>query len=101
MAEGYALRLVFSALKERAVTNPVPVIRRNLRLVLEDGDLGRVSHVDPSNETARIKVDGGGSYNIGLNQLRRALVDGDYAVAKDEDVEDEEEDPDMEEDEDE
>jgi hypothetical protein len=89
-------------LKERAVTNPVPVIRRNLRLVLEDGDLGRVSHVDQSNETARIKVDGGGSYNIGLNHLRRALVDGDYAVAEDdeeEDVEDEEEEPDMGEDE--
>jgi hypothetical protein len=81
------------------VINPVPVIRRNLRLVLEDGDLGRISHVDETNETARIKVDGGGSYNIGLSQLRRALVDGDYAVAEDD--EEEEEDPDMEEDEDE
>ena len=86
------------------MTNPIPVIRRNLRLVLEDGGLGRVSHVDQSEETARIKVDSGGSYNIGLNELRRALVDGDYAVAEDdeeEEVEDEEEDPDMEEDEDE
>ena len=80
------------------MTNRIPVIRRNLRLVLEDGDLGTVSSVDQAEETARIKVDGGGSYNIGLNQLRRALVDGDFAVAEDEE---EQEDLDAEEDEDE
>jgi len=85
------------------MTTPVPVIRPNLRLVLAEGDLGRVSHVNQSKETARIEVDRGGSYTIGLCELRRALIDGDYAVAEEDETEDEEaeEDQDTEEDEDE
>ena len=73
------------------MTTHVPPIRPGLFLVNEDGDLVMVSQVNLSREAVHLKVDDGGSYTIGMRELRRALVDGDYAIAEgeEEEVEDE------------
>jgi hypothetical protein len=66
------------------MTTVVPAIRRGTRVVDGDGDLATVSHVNQSKGTVHLKTDGGESYTMELRELRRALVDGDYAIAEEE-----------------